>query len=190
MGVCSIPVVSQACSIGTSVAQGVAGDFIKTAAQDAANAANSILETLVTAWTNLPVQLGGAQGGAATSLIQGDLRGVEVWAGVLGVLVAAARMALFRRGEPLRQAVSGLLNMVVVGGRASSPSTCWPRRATTCRPTCCGTASARPTLRSTSAWRPASPRSCCRALALHRRLRHPHGGSAGRPAPVQPRHGL
>ena len=116
MGVCSIPVISQACSIGTSVAQGVAGDFIQTAATDAANAANSILQTLVTAWTQLPVQLGGAQASAATSLIQGDLLGVEVWAGVLGVIVAAARMALFRRGEPFRQAVSGLLNMIVIGG--------------------------------------------------------------------------
>ena len=116
MSACSVPVVSTFCSAAGSLAQGVAGDFIKTAATDAANAANSILQTLVTAWTNLPVQLGGAQAGAATSLIQGDLRGVEVWAGVLGVLVAAARMALFRRGEPFRQAASGLLNMIVIGG--------------------------------------------------------------------------
>ena len=36
--------------------------------------------------------------------------------GVLGVIVAAARMALFRRGEPFRQVVSGLLNMIVIGG--------------------------------------------------------------------------
>ena len=116
MSACSVPVVSTFCSAAGSLAQGVAGDFIKTAATDAANAANSILQTLVTAWTHLPVQLGGAQAGAATSLIQGDLRGVEVWAGVLGVLVAAARMALSRRGEPLRQAASGLLNMIVIGG--------------------------------------------------------------------------
>lgn len=116
MGACSVPGFNLICSGAGSLAQGVAGDFIKTAATDAANAANSILETLVTAWTNLPVQLGGAQAGAATSLIQGDLRGIEVWAGVLGVLVAAARMALFRRGEPFRQAASGLLNMIVIGG--------------------------------------------------------------------------
>ena len=116
MSACSVPVVSTFCSAAGSVAQGVAGDFIKTAAQDAANAANAILQTLVTAWTNLPVRLGGPQASAATSLVQGDLRGVEVWAGVLGVLVAAARMALSRRGEPLRQAVSGLLNMILIGG--------------------------------------------------------------------------
>jgi type IV secretion system protein TrbL len=116
MGVCSLPGVHYLCSAGSSVVSGVAGDFIQTAATDAANAANSILQTLVTAWTHLPVQLGGAQAGAATSLIQGDLRGVEVWAGVVGVLVAAARMALSRRGEPLRQAASGLLNMIVIGG--------------------------------------------------------------------------
>ncbi len=36
--------------------------------------------------------------------------------GVLGVIVGAARMALFRRGEPFRQVVSGLLNMIVIGG--------------------------------------------------------------------------
>ena len=116
MSVCSVPGVNLICSGAGSLAQGVAGDFIKTAAQDAANAANAILQTLVTAWTNLPVRLGGPQASAATSLVQGDLRDVEVWAGVLGVLVAAARMALSRRGEPLRQAASGLFNMIVVGG--------------------------------------------------------------------------
>jgi len=116
MGLCSLPVVSTACDVGSSVAGGVADDFIKTAATDAANAANSILQTLVTAWTAVPTQLGGAQAGAATSLIQGDLLGVEVWVGVIGVIVAAARMALFRRGEPFRQVVSGLLNMIVIGG--------------------------------------------------------------------------
>ena len=115
-GVCSLPIVGQACTIGSSVAGGVADDFIKTAATDAANAANSILQTLVTAWTAVPTQLGGAQAGAATSLIQGDLLGIEVWVGVLGVIVGAARMALFRRGEPFRQVVSGLLNMIVIGG--------------------------------------------------------------------------
>ena len=104
------------CSVGSSVAGGVADDFIKTAATDAANAANSILQTLVTAWTAVPTQLGGAQAVAATSLIQGDLLGIEVWVGVLGVIVGAARMALFRRGEPFRQVVSGLLNMIVIGG--------------------------------------------------------------------------
>jgi type IV secretion system protein TrbL len=115
-GPCSLAVVSQLCSVGSSVAGGVAVDFINTAATDAANAANSILQTLVTAWTAVPTQLGGAQAGAATSLIQGDLLGIEVWVGTLGVIVAAARMALFRRGEPFRQVVSGLLNMIVIGG--------------------------------------------------------------------------
>ena len=115
-GPCSLPVVSQLCSVGSSVAGGVADDFIQTAATDAANAANSILQTLVTAWTAVPTQLGARQAGAATSLIQGDLLGIEVWVGVLGVIVGAARMALFHRGEPFRQVVSGLLNMIVIGG--------------------------------------------------------------------------
>lgn len=113
---CSVPGISLVCSGAGSVAKGLAGDFIQTAAQDAANAANSILTTLITAWTNIPEQLGGATAANASNLIQGDLRGVEVWVGVLGVIIAAGRMAFFRRGEPFRQAASGLVNMIVIGG--------------------------------------------------------------------------
>ncbi|MDQ2729062.1 MAG: hypothetical protein M3Y91_14665, partial [Actinomycetota bacterium] len=110
----------------------MAGDFIKTAASDAANAADNLLKTLATAWTQVPTPTAGncstdaagayscnpAAGGnaGATQFIQGDLKTLTLFVGVGALLFAAGRMAFLRRGEPMREAVGGLFRLLVVSG--------------------------------------------------------------------------
>jgi type IV secretion system protein TrbL len=118
MGACSIPGVSTLCSAVGGVTSDVAGDFVKTAATDAANAADSLLKTLATSWTGIATpNLGDGSGnGAATQLLQGDLKFVTLWVGVASLLVAAGRMAYMRRADPLREAAMGLIRLLLVGG--------------------------------------------------------------------------
>ena len=118
MGLCSLPVVGEACSIAGGAASSIAGDFVQTAATDAANAADSLLKTLATSWTNIgtPNLADGSGNGAATQLLQGDLKFVTLWVGVASLLVAAGRMAYMRRADPLREAAMGLIRLLLVGG--------------------------------------------------------------------------
>jgi type IV secretion system protein TrbL len=118
MGACSIPGVSTLCSAVGGVTSDVAGDFVKTAATDAANAADSLLKTLATSWTGIatPNLADGSGNGAATQLLQGDLKFVTLWVGVASLLVAAGRMAYMRRADPLREAAMGLIRLLLVGG--------------------------------------------------------------------------
>jgi hypothetical protein len=101
-----------------SAANKVAGDFVQMAATDAANAADSLLKTLATSWTNIatPNLAGGSGNGAAAQLLQGDLKFVTLWVGVASLLVAAGRMAYMRRADPLREAAMGLIRLLLVGG--------------------------------------------------------------------------
>lgn len=113
-------------------ANAIGGDFIKTAASDAASAADSLLKTLATAWTQVPTptaancggnaagvySCGSASGGnaGAVQFIQGDLRFITLFVGVAAIIFAAGRMAYLRRGEPLREAMGGLFRLVLVSG--------------------------------------------------------------------------
>ena len=105
-------------TLAGSAANKVAGDFVQMAATDAANAADSLLKTLATSWTNIatPNLAGGSGNGAAAQLLQGDLKFVTLWVGVASLLVAAGRMAYMRRADPLREAAMGLIRLLLVGG--------------------------------------------------------------------------
>jgi hypothetical protein len=76
------------------------------------------LKTLATSWTNIgtPNLADGSGNGAATQLLQGDLKFVTLWVGVASLLVAAGRMAYMRRADPLREAAMGLIRLLLVGG--------------------------------------------------------------------------
>jgi len=117
MGVCNISGVGALCSAVGSAASSIGGDFIKTAATDAANAADSLLKTLATAWTSVPTpNLASTTGnGAAAQFLQGDLRFITLWVGVASLLVAAGRMAFMRRADPAREAFAGLFRLLLVG---------------------------------------------------------------------------
>lgn len=113
-------------------ANAIGGDFIKTAASDAASAADSLLKTLATAWTQVPTptaancggnaagvySCGSASGGnaGAVQFIQGDLKFITLFVGVAAIIFAAGRMAYLRRGEPVREAMGGLFRLVLVSG--------------------------------------------------------------------------
>jgi hypothetical protein len=115
--ICDVPVVSSACSAVSSGVSSVTGDFIQTAATDAAKAADSLLKTLASAWTNIPTPSltpGSAQG-STVQFLQGDLKYLTLWVGVASLLVAAARMAYLRKADPLREAGVGLLRLLLVG---------------------------------------------------------------------------
>ncbi|MDQ6740764.1 MAG: hypothetical protein M3021_10500 [Actinomycetota bacterium] len=135
MGACSIPGVSTFCGAVSSATNAIAGDFIQTAAEDAAKAADSLLKTLATAWTSIPTPTGAncssgaggsytcqnatsSSGGSAGAIqfIQGDLKYITLFVGVAAIIVAAAQMAYKGRGEPVRESMHGLLRLVVVSG--------------------------------------------------------------------------
>jgi len=131
-GLCGVPGVSALCGAARGAVSSIGNDFIQTAAQEAAKAADSLLKTLATAWTQIATPTAadcstapngtytctnssGGNGGAI-QFIQGDLKFVTLFVGVAAIIVAAARMAFLRRGEPMREAASGLLRLVVVTG--------------------------------------------------------------------------
>lgn len=133
--VCGVPLVHDICGAAGGAVSSIGKDFIQTAATDAAQGADSLLSTLATSWTQIPTPTGSnctlaangayncvtqsaASGGTggAIQFIQGDLRFITLFVGVFSIIFAAARMAYLRRGEPMREATSGLLRLVLVSG--------------------------------------------------------------------------
>ncbi|MFE6487948.1 hypothetical protein ACFVGN_34140 [Streptomyces sp. NPDC057757] len=82
-------------------------------AESAAQAASTTVKALGSAWMNLGSPDLGEEGGPVAFL-----RGSTIWfttfTAVLCLVVAAGHLAWQRRGEPARQALQGLLNLVVV----------------------------------------------------------------------------
>ena len=116
-GACSIPGVAQVCSAVGSGVSSITGDFIQTAATDAAKAADSLLKTLSTAWTNVPTpNLGpGSAQGSTVQFLQGDLKYLTLWVGVASLLVAGGRMAYTMKAEPVKEAAMGMVRLLLVG---------------------------------------------------------------------------
>lgn len=134
VGVCSIPGVSTFCGAVNSGVQAVGGDFIQTAAADAAKAADSLLKTLATAWTQVatptvadcsyqgatytcaPASAASGGNAGAVAFIQGDLHFITLFVGIAAIIVAAARMAFTQRGAPMRESLNGLVRLILVSG--------------------------------------------------------------------------
>ena len=126
--------INLSCQVGSAISSGVqavGGDFIQTAAADAAKAADSLLKTLATAWTQIPTPTAAncayhgasyscspASGGnaGAVQFIQGDLHFITLFVGIAAVIVAAARMAFLQRGAPMRESLNGLVRLILVSG--------------------------------------------------------------------------
>ncbi|MEE1940989.1 hypothetical protein V1L54_16520 [Streptomyces sp. TRM 70361] len=89
------------------------GSAFDDIAESAAQAASITVQALGSAWMDLGTPDLGEAGGPVAFL-----RGATLWftsfAAVLCLLVAAGHIAWQRRGEPARQALQGLLNLVVV----------------------------------------------------------------------------
>jgi len=102
------------------------GSVLDQAAQSFANAAVEILKFLTTMWINPQIGDDGKDFGRLLSprisqaaddptyFIAQHTGWLVTWVAVLGILLAAGRMAWQRRGEPFREALSGMITLVVV----------------------------------------------------------------------------
>ncbi|MFJ9423202.1 hypothetical protein [Streptomyces sp. NPDC101249] len=82
-------------------------------ADDAARAAATVVKALGGAWMDLGTPDLGAQSGPV-ALLRGSTLWFTSFTAVLCLLIAAGHLAWQRRSEPARQALQGLLNLVVV----------------------------------------------------------------------------
>jgi len=94
------------------------GDALSSLANGMASAADGLLKTLSTFWMKVDTpQLQGA--GSAVATIQKDTGWITTCMAVVFILVAAARMAIRRRGEPAQTLMMGLTRLVVVSASAT-----------------------------------------------------------------------
>ena len=121
-GVAEIPVLSNCepqglLPLAKDVVGGAVGSVAESTfdavARSIAEAGEAVLREVTTAWTRVPS--GSMASTEAIELVQGDLRLVTGLFAVLGLMVGAAKMALSRRGEDMRDAVGGLIRLMVVG---------------------------------------------------------------------------
>lgn len=137
MACSGINVVNPVCQVGSAIGSGVqaiGGDFIQTAAADAAKAADALLKTLATAWTQVatptvancsyqggtytcaPASAASGGNAGAVAFIQGDLHFITLFVGIAAIIVAAARMAFTQRGAPMRESLNGLIRLILTSG--------------------------------------------------------------------------
>lgn len=115
MGVCSIPIVSTVCGGVGGVVASAAGDAVTAVASYTQQAEVDILGTMMTLWAPIPTPTPSATTGAV-GFLRADTNWLVGFLAVLGLLLAAGKLAWERRGEPARMAVTGLINLVVVSG--------------------------------------------------------------------------
>lgn len=93
--------------------QDLGGSAFDDIAESAAQAASTTVKALGSAW----MDLGGpdlSDDGGPVAFLRGSTLWLTSFAAVLCLLVAAGHLAWQRRGEPARQALQGVLNLVVV----------------------------------------------------------------------------
>lgn len=96
----------------------IAGNVVDEVAQAFAKAAGEMFKACMTFWVSVPTPTladdSGYQATGAVRLVQQDLNWFVGFAAVLGLLLAAGRMAWQRKGEAATRAVGGLLTLIVV----------------------------------------------------------------------------
>ena len=105
--------LSWLCSGANDVASSVAGDILTIIANDVIDAEKWVIGQSLSLWTNISTP-GGNSAGA--SFLQTYTLWIVGFVGVLGLLIAAARLALERRAEPAKLAARGLINLAVATG--------------------------------------------------------------------------
>ena len=117
MGPCDAVVIRKGCElVGDAVGGAVkaaAESTFSAVAREIAEAGEAVLREVTTAWTRIPS--GSMASTDAIRLLQADLKIVTALVAVLALMVGAAKMALTRRGEDMREAVAGLMRVMVVG---------------------------------------------------------------------------
>jgi type IV secretion system protein TrbL len=119
---CSIPdpIATVICG-GSALVGGAVGavgnSIISSWANDFANAQAQILQVLMAGWVNLPTPSLTDSSTAIAFLQQSTAYLVGLF-GVIGLMVAAARMMWLQKADPMKEALAGLLRLVVVSGCA------------------------------------------------------------------------
>jgi hypothetical protein len=80
-----------------------------------AEAADKALEFLVSGWTHIDTP-GVSGSGSSAAWLAGKVQVLTIFLATLGLVVAGARMAWERRSEPAKEAVAGILRLIVVAG--------------------------------------------------------------------------
>ncbi|MFD4524116.1 hypothetical protein ACFWP7_09380 [Streptomyces sp. NPDC058470] len=98
---------------GTTAPKDLGDTGFDDIAESAAQAASTTVKALGSAWMDLGSPDLGEDGGPV-AFLRGSTLWFTTFTAVLCLLVAAGHLAWQRRGEPARQALQGLLNLVVV----------------------------------------------------------------------------
>jgi len=95
----------------------IGNNIITSWANDFASAQAQLLNVLMAGWTNLPTPSLTDNSTAISFLQQSTAYLVGVF-GVVGLMIAAARMMWLQKADPMKEALAGLLRLVVVSGCA------------------------------------------------------------------------
>jgi type IV secretion system protein TrbL len=98
-----------------NAAGSIAGDFMATIANGFAKAADKALEFLVSGWTNISTPAVGGSG-STSSWLAGRVQVITIFVATLALIIAGARLAWERRSEPAKEAVAGIVRLIVVAG--------------------------------------------------------------------------
>ena len=114
-GPCDLPLIGRLCHAAGYAVSAAASSVFDAAAQKLAEGLADATRVVLTFWTDLPLpQLSTTTGPVA------QLRSLTYWltgfVAVASLLIAAAKMAWTRSGEPAGQAAKGLLTLLVASG--------------------------------------------------------------------------
>ncbi len=103
---------------GGGVLNAAANSIISSWAQDFAHAEAEMLSTLMTSWSDLSTPDVSDTSSGAVAFLQANTAYLTGICGILGLMIAAARMMWTQRAEPIKDALAGLFRLVVVSGAA------------------------------------------------------------------------
>jgi type IV secretion system protein TrbL len=115
MGVCDAPVVSWFCQSATSLAATAATDVLGQLAKDFAQAQAELVKVLVAGWTQVPTPTPNGTSGTV-AFLQSSLSALVTAVATIALIAAAGRLIWECRSQPAKEALAGVLRLVVVVG--------------------------------------------------------------------------
>lgn len=102
-------------SCGTDTAtDAIAGGAFESIVNYFARGASQVVYGLTMGWMDFPAPDLGSKAGGPVTFLQESMGWFTAWTAVLCLLIAAGRMMWLRRAEPGKEALMGLLNLVLV----------------------------------------------------------------------------
>src|ERR1700712_1214500 len=109
---CDLPVLKSACGAVGSATASAAGGAFDAVAKAFAQGLADVMKVLITFWLHVP-EPDLTSGSSAVAALDGLTRPLVAFAAIVGMLVAAGRIAVTARaGEPAQGVLRGLLLMV------------------------------------------------------------------------------